>query len=395
MNYFVKLATLKNIKVFYLYLSIAFIMTCCIGYFGWTETWKAVHVPTMTPVFADMRTVQGGLASVEKGLNPQVDNPHDPWGRVMNYPSIWLDIGRLAGIENETNYLVFCLAEIAIFLGVCGFLLYRTPSLLLLLSMVSTSSLLAIERGNNDMVLFALLFWFAMVSSRTISPVFLITSFALKLYPLFAAGVLIVKRKKGLLALTIIPIALIALWRREDYLLTLSGVHFGGFNWMYGLPKVKLLLARSWFSGGWSFPALVILIAVAVAILVPILGRYGRSEAGSRALDEDLFLVGACVYVGTYALALNFDYRLIFLIFCIPFLLDIRPLIGLPAVGLILVSMNFGWLYMGRFSVLGKLINEASKLAVFIILVSFLACGLIESWRRHRSIGGQDRGMDR
>jgi hypothetical protein len=31
-------------------------------------------------------------------------------------------------------------------------------------------------------------------------------------------------------------------------------------------------------------------------------------------------LVGAAIYVGTFMLSANWDYRLIFLIFCIPFL---------------------------------------------------------------------------
>ena len=39
-----------------------------------------------------------------------------------------------------------------------------------------------------------------------------------------------------------------------------------------------------------------------------------------RGRSVDLMLVGAAIYVGTFILSSNWDYRLIFLVFCIPFL---------------------------------------------------------------------------
>ena len=61
----------------------------------------------------------------------------------------------------------------------------------------------------------------------------------------------------------------------------------------------------------------------------------------------NLMLVGASIYVGTFMLSSNFDYRLIFLIFCIPFL-QTRPFPFARAVIVaVLVAMNETLIHLG------------------------------------------------
>ena len=309
MQFLIKFIKIKNIKIFYFYVSICLVMISSITYFGWSETWTMVRVPSMNPIFADMRTVQGGLLSHDDGLNPQVVNPHDPWKRAMNYPSIWLNIGRLLGLDKELNYILFCLIEIIAFLCVCGYLLYKSPSPLLLLSIISTASLLAIERGNNDLIIFSLIFLFSSISFLKISCVLIILSFVLKIYPLFSIGAMVVKRDKWLLALTLIPVALISFINYDDYFLTLSGVPAGGLAWNYGLPAIKSLLARMFPFTNLPFIILLIIIIVLVIIFIFILKKYNLQTKSSN-LHYTLFLVGSCLYTGTYAFSSSFDYRL-------------------------------------------------------------------------------------
>lgn len=59
----------------------------------------------MYPYFADLRTIQGAVIGTPNGADPQIYNPNDPWGRVMNYPKIWIQIGDLFQISREDGFL--------------------------------------------------------------------------------------------------------------------------------------------------------------------------------------------------------------------------------------------------------------------------------------------------
>ena len=61
-----------------------------IATFGYEKILTMIwNIPTMNPVFADIRTITGVNATLSQGLDPLVSNPGDPWGRTMNYPRIW------------------------------------------------------------------------------------------------------------------------------------------------------------------------------------------------------------------------------------------------------------------------------------------------------------------
>jgi hypothetical protein len=167
----------------------------CISYFGWTRTWSAVFVPTMSPPFADMRVIQGAVISAKQGLNPHISNPNDPWKRLINYPLIWVKIGQAVNLPDESRFIQFCSLVILCFVGICAYILYRFPSFGLLACLLSTATLLGIERGNIDLIIYSLVFVFALVFPKTLSPVPIFVATALKLYPVFLLGVLLIKRQ--------------------------------------------------------------------------------------------------------------------------------------------------------------------------------------------------------
>jgi hypothetical protein len=82
-------------------------------------------------------------------------------------------------------------------------------------------------------------------------------------------------------------------------------------------------------------------------------------------------LVGAAIYVGTFMSSGNVDYRLIFLILCIPFL-QRRPFPYARAViAVMVVAMNapllVSWLAMP-----GALVAELAKILIFAVLSAYL-----------------------
>ncbi len=111
-------------------------MTCIAGLvlaLGWDAGWGILFVDTISPIFGDLRPLQGALASIEQGFDPYVENPGNPHGTLLNYPPVWLPIASSLGLGDETAYLTVVLVYEALFLGAVAYLLYRFPSWFLLL----------------------------------------------------------------------------------------------------------------------------------------------------------------------------------------------------------------------------------------------------------------------
>ena len=189
---------------FFLYLAVIVAMAGCIAYIGWVRTWSSVFVPAWYPPFADMRSVRSAVITVvEYGLNPRVSNPGDPWGRPFNYPMLWVAIGKALNFANKLRFILICMTLMLCFAGICVFLILRFPSFALLVSLVSTATLLGIERGNIDLVVFCLLFPAALWLPKQWSPIPLLLATVLKLYPVFTLGALLIKRQFRLFAATL------------------------------------------------------------------------------------------------------------------------------------------------------------------------------------------------
>lgn len=117
--------------------------------------WELWNVPAMTPHFADLRTITGGAESYAQGLDPMVQNPGDPWGRTMNYPRIWQSLYYFGIDQRHTT--IFGLILISLFfLGVVLLLPNANPPtiFLVLAAVFSPATLLGIERGNIDLLIF-------------------------------------------------------------------------------------------------------------------------------------------------------------------------------------------------------------------------------------------------
>jgi hypothetical protein len=107
----------------------------------------------------------------------------------------------------------------------------------------------------------------------------------------------------------------------------------------------------------------VVLTATGLAIL-SLAYSFSRSVAvqPKQDLAFDLMLVGAVIYVGTFILSSNYDCRLIFLIFCIPFLQH-RPFPCARAVIVVMLpAMNETLLYYW-FGVTGLIVAQLARLS--------------------------------
>lgn len=334
--------------------------------FGWTDTWAALLVPTMYPPFADLRTVQGSILSLSQGFDPQLINPGDPWKRAMNYPSIWISIANLFSLNKEPNYLIFVSTYVLIYLSSCFNILRKYPSLWMLIAIFSGSSLLAVERGNNDLMVFSLLY-FASLTPALLSGAIILLASTLKIYPIFSIVSLHANKK---MLLTIAALAGIYFLTQIPELHKIRSGTPVSASLSYGAPSiVEAINSQLKISiSPWTLSLCMVLFAIT-------LGASNRIKAyinceNSSGGEFKLFMIGASIYLGTFIISSNWDYRLIFLIFCIPFIEKlINRRIKIPLLIAIVLASNQIILTTLLGGIVGIFLCISAKCIIFLCLI--------------------------
>ncbi len=326
-------ASLDLQKVFPIIFIVIFILAClaivaAILLNGWTPTWTALHQPTMSPPFADMRTVQGALVSEEMGFDPQVTNPGDPWLRAMNYPQIWIGIAKLLQFGNETNFIIFVCAYVLAYVVCCFFLLRNAPSPYVLLAIFSGASLLAVERGNNDLLVFVLLFAGIGLSEGYFRAVTILLAAVLKVYP-FIAFFTLMKKPKILIPLVVIiagyfvfDMGEFAKLQAGNTAFTDSASAFASYGFDTNVKNLQGIF------GGQTDATYALVKYALILVSLVFIALTARNKALSptspSAFKTDLFIAGGSIFFFTYLTSSNWDYRLIFLMLCMPYILSIQ-----------------------------------------------------------------------
>jgi hypothetical protein len=294
-----------------------------------------------------MRLIPGAAESYARGLDPALDNPGDPLQRLFNYPRAWYLFFRLPMTQDWSEPMA--MASIAIFLaGVCLFsdrLTFLSAGLLLL-ALFSPAGMLAMSRANTDILVFAAMaLSLLLLEKHAIGALLvLLGAIVFKIIPILGAGLFLgTERRVGLRAVfaTILFTLLYFLVTMND-MVYIFGHTQKGYEESYGLAVLPDLLRDlahdrlvragpalfyqvvSALNGLLiRFPFLPYAAALVLLILFTYLGstRQHAPPAGTLR-NQRAFWMGAGMYIGTFWIGNNWDYRLIFLIFTIPQLPD-------------------------------------------------------------------------
>ena len=310
--------------------------------------WRILSVPALDPTFADTRTVTLSIDCLLSGQDPYVVRSFDPWHRVYNYPPIWLDL-RYLGVTGRSTHLLGVL--MALLLASSLLLLFTATrlgsALVVFLGIFSGPVFLAMERGNIDQVLFALLvFGFFMIertraSARTFFECSLIVVLTiLKIFPLAAVVVLVKNRQRlQVAALTVVVsvAALLATCGRDlpkvfantpriadtsfggyTFFLAISHAITHGIHGIHGLPialKVN--------------PRIALIGSLVLALLSIVAGLKYRTHLDKFLPSLDFCRARGCIAVSCLAIytfvfvaGANFNYRLIFLLGVLGYLVE-------------------------------------------------------------------------
>jgi Glycosyltransferase family 87 len=287
--------------------------------------WTKFGVGAGPTNFLDTGALTSAWECVRRGVEAFPINQCDPLGRPFDYPR-WVSRLTFLGLgEGDTEALGVLIAS----LFYVAALLVTGPltlgeGLLYAVMLLSPPVLLGVERGNGDLLMFALVALGVGLVRRSawLGGAPIAFAAAAKLYPALALAILFRKRSRFAAgafwaALFVVYVALTL----HDIRVELHQIPAPITN-AFGaavIPDALRANGVSWMQSAAAVREMrfgVILEAVALAVVLALFGRRRAPSADELRLDG--FCAGAAVYVGSYAFESNFDYRLIFLLLCVP-----------------------------------------------------------------------------
>jgi hypothetical protein len=306
--------------------------------YGYDRTWHLWKVPTMRPIFLDFRLIPGSAESFRHGYEPAIKNPFDPNHRIFNYPFFWR-LFFYSGISEKDTVWVSISMIVLFFTGVFLFpeKLSISGAIGMLLVLLSPASMLLYERGNVDLLVF---FVCAMAVLATSYSAYLATGLILlaaimKLFPILGLTVLLREPKRIFLWLSSASVFVLLMYMartwgsvKASWTKTMRGDGLSyGTNILVVRYQGQFTQALSrWFSP----PQIQILLQygfLAVALVLLFIFSFlalRNREQSDFPSERNLaaFRMGAAIYVGTFLIGNNWDYRLAFLVLLVPQLVE-------------------------------------------------------------------------
>ncbi len=269
--------------------------------------------------YLDSYVVLASLDAVRAGADPHAVNPLDPLLRNHVYSDWWLAL-RWLGLTRAHNFLVG-----TAWVGAFALAAWTTArprnwgeAFWLTALLVSPPVLLAVNRANNDLVIFVLLAGCGMATTTAgcwrplVAVVCLAFATGLKYFPAPAVLAFLwvrpVRRMPGMLlaALLAVALALANVWAQIDRgrFVVDSGMHtMGASLWWRDL---------GWKDTESTLPGVLLLVAVAFILarsgVTTGLAKRGEPRERLRAA------LGASVVLACFAVGVNFSYRWIFVL---------------------------------------------------------------------------------
>jgi len=300
---------------------------------GGYRHWGRIGVPGGRIWFGDLRDVTSAWDCARRGIAVLPVNPCDPSHDAANYPRLWLLPYHLGLGQGDTMALGFAVG--ALFLIAAAIVVPSGASLGLgavyALFACSPAAMLGVERGNVDLILLALVVFAVLVIRREargmiVSASAMLLAALLKLYPIFTTGFLVRRGRQASAAAAAVValfVVYVAVLHRQMHEVLSAVPQSDSFS--YGVRRASEWLGAAMRAGisarlssyrAWD----VVLVVVLVAAGVWLARRLGAGGDVDSARDLDLLWAGALTYVFTFALARNFDYRLVFLLPVVPLL---------------------------------------------------------------------------
>jgi hypothetical protein len=329
-NRYNKFFFLKYFIIFFLPLFFIFISSDIILWKGFWNFFQ--FIPHQNPPFSDFVAIQNAILSKKQGFDVYYSNPFDTNGHKYMYPSIWIDIfswlqSNLKYFNFISNYLIlFCY----FFVMINFFEKFNNIYLkiMLILFLFSTSNLLLLERLNIEIIIFSLVYF--CIINKNVFYQFIFFNLAVigKIFPFFS--VLMFVNNKKIFPLMLLSSTAIIFFNFDEILLMRNNMIEYALIIAYGVPSI----VRSFYhyskffdffindNNYFLFRNLAIIFSFIYIFIIFFISYHFHKKNNNKffSLEERFLFSGTGIYLGTFVTSSNIDYRLIFLLFTIPYI---------------------------------------------------------------------------
>jgi hypothetical protein len=291
--------------------------------------------------FADVITITGAVECIRAGMDPYIITSFDPWARPFIYPKLWLTIYDFLNLSrSSTNYIGIVLVYLFTIAASFIFEIKKNKHLIFVLVLfLSPTVLLLLERGNSDIIIFILVaiavFYLRKIkflnepTKLHIAYIIILFVSMLKIYPIFLLPLLFFEKisNRNFIIISIYSTILILGYVGFTYLdlLHIQQTAPNSNGLVYGKNVAVQLLVTGKALLILSNSLMVLVFGVALYFRNKYKDQLNQLLPINNQVNDNiwLFLAGALIYAGTFFIGNNWDYRLVFLLFTIPYILDI------------------------------------------------------------------------
>jgi len=383
---------LKFDKVLYIKIFFALFITSLIIFLSneniiWSNFWSFLKIPPNYIPFSDFKAHVYFLECFNKNIdiyNEECNLINEGNAKISSHPKIWVYLFDFLNL----NKIIFFKFSAFILLFFYLFFLFdyqkkfQKPfhKFFFYLLFFSTTNFILIERLSTDIVIFLITYMLLLSNKKFFQITLIFFGFFLKYFPIFLCSIFL-QNKKILFALIVSFIIIVFTF----YLKNLDNINnniiemalpiaYGSRTMLkaaYHLSEEYNLFLNE---DNLAFFRYLIVVFFAIYSLSLIMVGYNKSEEIDLKLEFNKdFIVGASIYVGTYIIGSNADYRLMFLIFTIPLILKLKnKTIQYSLLVSIFFSFNSFYFLIGD-----KLSIIFFMASAFIFLLKFVIFSLI------------------
>ncbi len=377
-----------------LFITVILIITSSIilyVFFGNNFLIRQWNIALMSPGFHDSRQFAWASEAHAQGYDPLIENPINPKGHQLNYPRIWHIFFHLGINESHTN-IIGTIVILLFFLGIGIFWFTNrfnsVTYLFLSVVFLSPATMLGVERSNIELIIFFILSLALTIGRRSAITSTALIEFAsiLKVYPVFSFVYLLRENKKKFWILFLMALGIFTIYAlltfddlMQVYKTTpqLVGSSFGINVWWRGLSHRRFLNLPISDELNFFFKIISYVTAFLILLLTSFFSiRQKAKDITDNSYYIDAFRVGSAIYIGCFLLMNTHDYRLIFLIFTIPQIIEwstgkIKGISSIPLITLVAILFSLWSFFIMRF--LGRKITFVmEEFSNWVILAGLL-----------------------
>ncbi len=288
--------------------------------------------------FLDIHAVLSAAQCYRLGVDVYLTNPCDALGRVHVYSPLWLRI--TPAFLDTSNTTVVGLSLSLLFIGSLTAVCQRATQIEMLpiaLTVVSPMTVYAVERANNDLIVFLLILagcGLLRLSRPTRFAAYALFLFAglLKYYPLILLVSVFRERRRDAIAVALTAAAILVFMVLRNHTEIARAVaripspsyfadSFAAVNLPFGFAEILGIIPYR--------RTIILLLLAALTGLLAARTRRSLAIVGRAALDwhtfeADCLVVGALLLTACFFAGQNIDYRGVYFVLVMPGLLQLR-----------------------------------------------------------------------